>query len=328
MSNKKIEVSVYVLTYFHEDYIQDALNSVLAQKTRFNYEIVVCDDGSTDRTMEILEDYSKKYPKLIRVYHNNKNIGIPKNIYKARCLCKGKYIVVLAGDDYWINENKIESQASFLEKHDNFVAVCNAMELRYDSDTNPFRTLPSKKKRNRAFNLKNYENGETLYTHGFMMRNFFLTEDGRAHFYKAQMISDKVDDAVDNVLLLQKGDVFILDLITDVYRVPRVRSLAKNYNSKFSRIERIKNTINLYNNMFDLLEVNLKNKYSTTISIALIGALLSGNFKDLLKVYRTIPEVYRKPFYSSVAMKSLPKAIIFSMKKLRFTLKNNLKFLG
>ena len=311
-----VDVSVYMITYFHQDYIEQALESVLSQKTRFSYEIVVSDDCSTDGTMDILRHYEKQYPDIIRVYHHEKNIGIPKNIFFARTHCNGKYIVALSGDDYWICDDKIEKQASFLEMHKEYVGVCNGMELRYDNDSKSFDVLPTKKERDRVFRLNNYEAGETLYTHGLMMRNFFLTEDGREYFGLAQKISDKVDDAVDNVLLLKKGDVFIMDLITDVYRVPRDKSTSNNYNSKYTRMEKSKNTIDLYNNMYRVLkhEINLKAKYINAIAIALLDAIISRKIKEFNVMYKSIPEEYRYPIISGVLIKCFPKAVAIGFK--------------
>lgn len=317
MQNNQVDVSVYIITYFHEKYIRRAIESVLSQTTHYSYEIVVSDDGSTDKTMEILREYERKYPGVIRVYHNETNVGIPKNIYSARCHCRGKYIVALAGDDYWINNEKIEKQASFLEQHGEFVAVGNVMELRYDNDQKPYDILPPPKERNRVFSLKNYERGETLYTHGFMMRNYFLTQEGREYFYQAQMISDKVDDAVDNVLILKKGDVFVLDIITDVYRVPRKKDGRSNYNSKFTRKMKFKNTISLYNNMYNAFngEISLKEKYTNTMAYAFLDAVLSRDLGSFWSLYHTIPDEYQNPRFTSVAYKCIPRAVKFAWDK-------------
>jgi glycosyltransferase involved in cell wall biosynthesis len=325
MQDIQVDVSVYIITYYHEKYIKKAIESVLRQKTHYSYEIVVSDDGSTDKTMEILHEYEKKYPGKIRVFHNETNVGIPKNIYAARCHCKGKYIVALSGDDYWIDDQKIEKQASFLDQHEEYVAVGNAMELRYDNDSEPFEVLPAHKDRNKVFSIANYEKGETLYTHGFMMRNYFLTREGREYFYQAQLISDKVDDAVDNVLILKKGNVFVLDVITDVYRVPRNKNNGRNYNSRFSRLEKTKNTIMLYNNMYIAFGngVSLKEQYTNTMAYAFLEAILSKDFKSFWAIYRTIPIEYQTPQYSSVAVKCIPRAFKYGCVRVFKALRNN-----
>ena len=318
MQMADLDVSVYVITYFHEQYIEQALESVLSQKTHYKYEIVVSDDGSTDRTMEILRKYEKKYPNIIRVYHNEENLGIAKNIYLARCYCRGRYIIPLAGDDYWINNYKIEKQVSFLEAHKEYIAVGNVIELRYDNDLKAFDVLPKPKERNKVFSMKNYEKGETFYAHGFVMRNLFLTRKGRKYFGQARKISDKVDDAIDIVLLLKIGKIFIMNIVTNVYRVPRSNANQNNYNSKFSREEKFKNSVDNYNNLYKAFgkEVNLKNKFVNCFSVGFVIALVSRNFKSFIKTYNTIPIEYRSPFYKGVFVKCLPGSLRFCIKRL------------
>lgn len=324
MSVKEIDISVYVPTYFHEKYIRQALDSILAQKTTYSYEIVISDDGSTDSTMQIVNEYVSKYPDIIRAFHHEKNQGIPKNIFFVRSQCKGRYLAGLAGDDYWINEEKLQKQAEFLDLHKEYVAVGSVMELRYDDSPNAFNVLPPFKERNRVFRLKNYENGETLYTHGFMMRNYWREEEGRKYFHRAQEISAKVDDAVDNVLLLKKGDVYIMDLTTCVYRVPSDKANSSNYNSKFSRIEKTRNSIELYNKMCAAFgdDINLKAKYTNSFSVALVAMLTNRKFKEYREIYATIPEKYRKPFLNGVFVASIPKAFSFAATRVWIAIKS------
>ncbi len=318
-----VDVSVYVLTYYHENYLAKALDSILAQKTKYHFEIVISDDCSKDQTVHIIKEYMERYPGKIRAAFNEQNIGIPKNVFQARCMCRGKYIVSLSGDDYWIDPCKIEKQASFLDSHPEYIAVCNAMELRYDDEETPFSVLPAKKERNTVFTLQDYENGKVIYTHGFMMRNFFLTEEGRNYFRQAQEISDKVDDAVDNILLLRKGNMYILDEVTDVYRVPRKKEGLNTYNARYSRVEKQRNSIELLNNLHKVFgsEINLKTKYTRSFSVAILDMIVSRKRKEYMEIYRTIPEVYRKPFFKGIFWASIPEAISFAFGRVRNLLK-------
>ncbi len=324
MKVQTVDVSVYMLTYFHEKYVRQAIESILSQRTKYNFEIVISDDCSKDGTISIIKEYLEKYPDIIRAKFNQTNIGIPKNVFQARCMCRGRYIVSLSGDDYWIDSNKIEKLASFLDEHNEYIAVCNAMELRYDDEDIAFRELPLKADRNVAFTLKDYENGKIIYTHGFMMRNYFLTEDGRQYFRQAQEISDKVDDAVDNILLLRKGNMFVLDEVTDVYRVPRNKEGMNSYNARYSRVEKQKNSIDLLNNLHRIFgnEINLKKKYTHSFSVALVDMIISHKRKEYMEIYKSIPETYRKPVITGVLVSSIPEAIYFSMNRVIDRLKS------
>ena len=116
-------VSIGMLTYNHEKYIACALESILMQNVNFKYEIVVCDDCSSDNTKNVLLSYMQKYPEVIKVYLNEKNLGAQGNANKLRTLCKGKYRATLEGDDYWITTSKLQTQVDFLESHPDFVAI-------------------------------------------------------------------------------------------------------------------------------------------------------------------------------------------------------------
>lgn len=113
--------SVALCSYNGEKYIHQQIDSILSQ-THKPSEIVVCDDGSTDRTPEILAEYQKQYPEIFRIHFNEINLRSVKNFEKAISLC-GKDIIFLSDqDDIWA-ENKAEKIVSFLDSHAEIDAV-------------------------------------------------------------------------------------------------------------------------------------------------------------------------------------------------------------
>lgn len=124
---EEIMLSIYVPTYNHEKYIAQALDSILMQKTKYTYEILVGEDASTDGTREILKEYERKYPGKFKMYYRKKNMHKQKirNAMDLIRRCRGKYIIALEGDDFWIDENKIEEQIDFLESHQEYIAVAH-----------------------------------------------------------------------------------------------------------------------------------------------------------------------------------------------------------
>ena len=86
-----MKTSVALCTFNGEKFLQEQLSSILSQSVSVN-EIVVCDDGSTDQTFEILKNYQGKFPKLFRIYRNQKNLGYVLNFEKAMSLCTGEII--------------------------------------------------------------------------------------------------------------------------------------------------------------------------------------------------------------------------------------------
>ena len=112
-----IRVSVAIFIYNHEAYIQESLQSVLMQRTNFKYEIVIGDDCSTDQSGAILERYAAEYPDKIRLIRRPKNIGMNRNFIETLRACRGEFIALLDGDDYWIHPEKLHKQVDFLLTH-------------------------------------------------------------------------------------------------------------------------------------------------------------------------------------------------------------------
>jgi glycosyltransferase involved in cell wall biosynthesis len=117
MSNPSTpKVSVLLVTYNHEKYIREALDSLLVQETDFEFEIVVADDHSLDRTRAIIEGYRTENHNL-RVLPSERNVGITRNYQRGFAACRGEYIAVLEGDDYWTSPTKLKTLVEFLETH-------------------------------------------------------------------------------------------------------------------------------------------------------------------------------------------------------------------
>lgn len=132
---EEILVSVSCLAYNHENYIQKCLDGFLMQKTNFAFEILIHDDASTDKTVSIIKDYEKKYPKMIFPIYQKENqfskrkgsLSVTFNYPRA----KGKYIAMCEGDDYWSDPLKLQRQVDFLENNEDYnVCVHNTNILK------------------------------------------------------------------------------------------------------------------------------------------------------------------------------------------------------
>lgn len=124
-------VSVKCMTYNHEKYISQALDGFLMQKTTFPFEVLVHDDASTDKTVDILREYEKRFPKIVKVIYEKENqYKFNKHHEKINKLIKGKYLAVCEGDDYWTYPNKLQMQVKYLENHPEFV-MCHTAARKY-----------------------------------------------------------------------------------------------------------------------------------------------------------------------------------------------------
>ena len=104
-----------MVTYNHEKYISQAIESVLMQKTNFPFQLIIGEDCSTDGTRDIVKKYAEAYPDKIKTILNPHNIGPLRNAEQVFKACTGKYIAMLEGDDYWTDPYKLQKQVDFLE---------------------------------------------------------------------------------------------------------------------------------------------------------------------------------------------------------------------
>ena len=118
-----MKVSVAVITCNHELFIAPAIVSVLAQQTNFDFELIIGDDCSTDRTREIVLDYEKRFPRKIRVLPNDSSLGMHRNLARTIAACSGDYVALLEGDDCWTSKRKLQKQADFLDR-DSSCSIC------------------------------------------------------------------------------------------------------------------------------------------------------------------------------------------------------------
>jgi glycosyltransferase involved in cell wall biosynthesis len=125
MNNKTPLVSILCITYNQEKFVAQAIESFLMQKTDFDFDIVIGDDSSVDGTFEILTAYQANYPGKISVISTGRNMGILPNVVNSTQLCKGKYIALCEGDDYWIDPFKLQKQVDFLEANPDYVMCCH-----------------------------------------------------------------------------------------------------------------------------------------------------------------------------------------------------------
>ena len=106
-------LSIASITYNHEQFIAQAIESWLMQKTSFEIEIIIGEDCSTDNTRAIIEKYRKLHPDLIKLIISESNVGMMPNFIRTLAACRGKYIALCEGDDYWTDPYKLQKQVDF-----------------------------------------------------------------------------------------------------------------------------------------------------------------------------------------------------------------------
>jgi len=133
--NNTIKVAVWMITYNHALYIEEAIESVLKQKCEFNTHLFIGVDCSTDRTLEICMKYERQFPDKITVLDTLHRIGAPANSMRTytRCIESGaEYMALLEGDDYWTDENKLEKQVAIMDRTPTANVVCSSYWIGQD----------------------------------------------------------------------------------------------------------------------------------------------------------------------------------------------------
>ncbi|MDI6774077.1 MAG: glycosyltransferase [Verrucomicrobiota bacterium] len=117
------KISVYMITCNHESFIRKAVESVMMQRTGFDYELVIGEDCSADATRKIVLDLEQRYPGRIRLLLQARNLGAQENARRTLQSCRGDYIAAIEGDDYWTDPEKLQTQVDFLDSRPEY-ALC------------------------------------------------------------------------------------------------------------------------------------------------------------------------------------------------------------
>jgi len=116
-------VSVKTITYNHEKFIAQCIEGIMMQKTNFLFEYIIGEDCSTDGTLKIVQEYAAKYPDVIRIMTDEKNVGAVENDNRTDRACRGKYVAFCEGDDFWTDPYKLQKQIDFLEANEQYGMV-------------------------------------------------------------------------------------------------------------------------------------------------------------------------------------------------------------
>jgi glycosyltransferase involved in cell wall biosynthesis len=123
------KVSAFVLTHDHAAWIGAAIESAVAQRPPFEFEVLVADDFSSDGTREIVREYERRHPELVRTFLPDRNLGVERIWLEAARRCRGEYIALLDGDDYWTGAEKLTRQAALLDAHPEWVSCFHRATL-------------------------------------------------------------------------------------------------------------------------------------------------------------------------------------------------------
>lgn len=236
VQNEKIAVGIFMVTYNHENYITQAVESIMRQKTSFPFKLFIGEDCSTDNTRSICIELSKRFPEKIELILNEKNLGPLKNaanIY-AKCVEYGKYIAICEGDDYWIGTNKLQMQVEFLENNQDYSLACH--RAMYRNEIEKKITYPKVLKKD-TFQQKDVAEHNFIQTLSVVFRSKYI-KDGLPKAY----FSSVSGDYFINMLVSQYGKIKYFPNIMAAYR-----QTGKGIWTSLSKIKGIENTLIVLN---------------------------------------------------------------------------------
>jgi len=202
-----MKVSVCVITYNHEAYIEACLQGIVSQVLNADYEIVIGDDCSADGTLAILKRYAAEYPEKIKLIAGTSNVGMTANGLRTFAACSGAYLAICEGDDYWTDPHKLQRQVDFLDANSGYSMVAeNGLVI----DTtrgieHPFNTIEER----------------DLEIHHLLARRQFPTASVllRRGLLDASLLNYKFSaDTFLWCFLAQKGKIRYLPILSSVYR--------------------------------------------------------------------------------------------------------------
>lgn len=313
MKNDEVLLSIGMLTYNHATYVRQALDSIIMQKVNFKYEVIVGDDCSTDGTQDILKEYAGKYPNIFTLVFREKNIGATKNNYELKFMAKGKYFACLEGDDYWTDENKLQTQIDFLETHPEYIACVHKCVF-VDGDGVPKKNTPINGYycNKEVFTIKEFERGELPgQTATLMYHNIFL--DKTKDFSIMYKASDKIGDKTVILLLLSYGNIYNMDKIMSCYRYiihSQGTNVSSNYIGKNNRDELMEYLMTLEKYAEEELQIPLDMSYKKkNLFVAAVTVWLKNSVKENADVMNRMialsgkPLTYRLLKYKTILVK-------------------------
>jgi glycosyltransferase involved in cell wall biosynthesis len=277
----KPTVSICMITYNHAKYIEEAINGVLIQKTDFDIELVISNDNSNDDTDSIINRIINESDnkRIIRYFKQEKNLGMMNNFIFALKQCKGDYIAICEGDDYWSDQFKLQKQIDFMKTNEEISFTFHRAQIL------------NKGKFELNYRHKNYLDKSIINTDLFLIKAGarFCTASA---IFKREVVNplpewfskSHVGDFPLMFLALENGKIGYLEDIMCVYRFQSDGSWSQVNLKINSRITNIKKMIELNK----LINENTKGKYKKHLKTNLLSYLINKAvivFKSLKSYY-------------------------------------------
>lgn len=252
-----MKVSIPLLAYNQESYLPQAIDSVLMQQVNFDYELIIGEDSSTDGTAEIAIDYANRHPDKVRVLFQDREraerqrrrgLGGKFNFITTIEACRGEYIALLDGDDYWTDPLKLQKQVDFFQAHPE-CAICFHNVIAVDQSGKPGEKLCADDQP-QISNLEQLLWGNFIPTCSVMYRREPMPK------LPDWFLTARMGDWPLNILKAQYGTIGYIDQVMAAYRI-HASGVWTNRRRSHQIVTSIK--------MLDNIDRDFHFKYSSTI---------------------------------------------------------------
>ncbi|MCE7062741.1 glycosyltransferase [Dyadobacter sp. CY343] len=260
-----MKVSVCVPAYNHAKYIAQMLDGALMQQTNFEFEIVIGDDASTDRTQDIIREYDRKRPGIIRAFLHSENQGPSEprefagrnNVLQLIKACKGEFVAMCEGDDFWTDPLKLQKQVDYLEQNPE-ISIChhNMRVIYEDGSPEHLFNNPDQKAISTIEDI--LEDKWFFATASWMYRNYFLNNDFAEWHSRAA--------AGDWAIMIQLAAQGKIGYLADVMGVYRKHSAGLSNIHSQTNLKFLKNRKEMFENVDKWLAYKYHNTAQATIS--------------------------------------------------------------
>jgi len=274
-------VSVLMITYNHENFIREAIEGVLMQKTVFSIELIIGEDCSTDNTRKIVVEYAEKYPKVIRPLLSENNLGMMKNFIETMQAASGKYIAICEGDDYWTDPLKLQKQVDFLEANEEY-SMCFHKSKVLNQNTSGFIFEQPNINHNKTYTINDLFLGNPIATASVIFKREFIKSIpdwfSKVPFGDYALYLIILDRSKQNAIYL-----------SDVMSVYRLHSGGVHGSAHFSNVGYVK-AYKQHVNFWKVISENYLSDYKKEINNAIVNAntnvlnymLYDGKLNDAL----------------------------------------------
>lgn len=258
-----LKLSILVFCYNQEKTISQTLESILTQNHGYQYELIVCDDCSQDNTSEIIKDYYKRYPQIIKLIIRSHNLGLIKNYYDGMSHAQGEYVMVCAGDDYWL-PGKIQIQIKYMENNlscgmvytDSIIVDCENKVI-------------GNKCINRKPNFKNLIRKDHIIAGTICMRNLL---------FKRYIL--EVDPIMYNWVMEDYPFILWCSINSNIHHIPIKLFAYRKSNNSITRPANPMKLLSFYNS-----ELDVRNYYLKDASQKFKDIILKDYIKRLIEIY-------------------------------------------